>query len=245
LSRYGVDKGFTHIVAVGGDGTAHEVVNGLAGSSVIFGMIPSGSGNDFPKAVGIPLDTRLSIELLARNSTRQIDVGMLGSQFFINGVGIGLDGAVAARFSKMKTLRGEIGYLWGAIVEAIRYKGFNLEINTTHWSFHGPALLAGASNGPSHGGNFKLVPHATADDGLLDIYVFEDMALAKRIVSLPRVLFGKHLDMQGVHFKQVSKAEVTLDRQIQAHVDGEPLLLGAGTHTISVLPRALTVLSPL
>jgi diacylglycerol kinase (ATP) len=220
-------------------------VNGLAGSHVIFGIIPSGSGNDFPKAVGIPLDIRSSIELLSRNATRLIDLGMLGDQFFINGLGIGLDGAVAARFSKMKKLRGEIGYLWGAIVEAIRFKGFHIEINTPEWSFRGPALLTGASNGQYHGGNFKLVPQAKADDGLLDIYVFEDMSLTKRLVSLPRVLIGKHTNMPGVHFKQVSKAEITLDREIQAHLDGEPLLLGAGTHTISVYPKALKLLSPL
>jgi diacylglycerol kinase (ATP) len=220
------------------------VVNGLAGSSVIFGMIPSGSGNDFPKAVGIPLDIRLSIELLVRNSTRQIDLGMLGDQYFINGLGIGLDGAVAARFSKMKKLRGEIGYIWGAIIEAIRFRGFQIEISTENWKFRGPALLAGASNGQCHGGNFKLVPHARADDGLLDIYLFEDMSLIKRIVSLPRVLIGKHTNMPGVHFKQVSKAEITLDREIPAHLDGEPLLLGPGTHTISLYPKALKLLSP-
>lgn len=221
------------------------MVNGLAGSAVTFGMIPSGSGNDFPKAVGIPLDIRSSIELLVRNSTSLIDLGMLGDQYFINGLGIGLDGAVAARFSKMKRLRGEIGYLWGAIIEAIRFRGFHVEINTPEWSFRGPALLTGASNGQYHGGNFKLVPQARADDGLLDIYVFEDMSLIKRIVSLPRVLIGKHTDMPGVHFKQVSKAEITLDREIQAHLDGEPLLLGAGTHIISVYPKALKLLSPL
>jgi diacylglycerol kinase (ATP) len=220
-------------------------VNGLAGSSVIFGMIPSGSGNDFPKAVGIPLDIKSSVELLVRNATRQIDLGMLGNQFFINGLGIGLDGAVAARFSKMKKLRGEIGYLWGAIVEAIRFSGFHIELNTPDWSFRGSALLTGASNGQYHGGNFKLVPQAKADDGLLDIYVFEDMSLIKRIVSLPRVLIGKHINMRGVHFKQASKAEIILDREIQAHLDGEPILLGPGTHSISIFPKALKVLSPL
>lgn len=208
-------------------------------------MIPSGSGNDFPKAVGIPLDFQSSIELLSRSTTRQIDLGMLGDRFFINGLGIGLDGAVAARFSKMKKLRGEIGYLWGAIIEAIMFSGFHFEINTPDWSFGGPVLLAGASNGQFHGGNFKLAPQAKADDGLLDIYVFEDMSLTKRMVSLPRVLFGKHANMRGVHFKQVSQAEIKLDREIQAHLDGEPLLLGPGTHTISVHPKALTLLSPL
>ncbi len=219
------------------------MVNGLAGSSVIFGMIPCGSGNDFPKAVGIPLDTRLSIELLVHHSTRKIDLGMLGDKYFINGLGIGLDGAVAARFSKMKKLRGEIGYLWGAFLEAIRFSGFHIKVDTPGWSFRGPALLAGASNGPCHGGNFRLAPQAKADDGLLDIYLFEDMSLIKRIVSLPRVLIGKHTNMPGVHFKQVSKAEITLDREIQAHLDGEPLLLGPGTHKISVFPKALTLLS--
>jgi len=229
---------------VGGDGTAHEVVNGIVGSKVIFGMVPAGSGNDFPKVAGIPLDISEAIENLASKKTRRLDIGSLGSKYFINGLGIGLDGAVAFRFNQMKRLRGELGYLWGAIQETLRFKGFNVKVKTPDWNYTGTALLLGASNGQFHGGNFRLAPNAKADDGLLDVYVFEDMSIIKRIINLPKVRKGDHLNINGAHMKQAPRAEITLDREVKAHLDGEPIILKPDTYKIEVMPGALEIISP-
>jgi len=244
IARGAVNQGFSHVISIGGDGTAHEVVNGIAGSDLIFGLVPAGSGNDFPKAAGIPLEIPNAIRKLANRQTRRIDLGLFGDEFFVNGLGIGLDGAVAFRFNEMKKLRGELGYLWGAIQETLRFKGFNVKVKTPDWNYTGTALLLGASNGQCHGGNFKLAPNAKVDDGLLDVYVFEDMSIIKRIINLPKVRKGSHLNLKGAHLKQVPRAEITLDCEVKAHLDGESILLNPDTYKIEVVPKGLEVISP-
>ncbi|MDA2918150.1 diacylglycerol kinase family lipid kinase [Desulfobacterota bacterium AH_259_B03_O07] len=244
IARGAVNQGFSHVISIGGDGTAHEVVNGIAGSELILGLVPAGSGNDFPKAAGIPLETPNAIRKLANRQTRRIDLGLFGDEFFVNGLGIGLDGAVAFRFNEMKKLRGELGYLWGAIQETLRFKGFNVKVKTPDWNYTGTALLLGASNGQCHGGNFKLAPNAKVDDGLLDVYVFEDMSIIKRMINLPKVRKGSHLNLNGAHLKQVPRAEITLDCEVKAHLDGESILLNPDTYKIEVVPKGLEIISP-
>jgi len=242
LAREGITRGFTHIISVGGDGTAHEVVNGIAGSRVIFGMIPAGSGNDFPKAAGIPLEIPRAIEILASRSTRRVDLGLFGNQYFINGLGIGLDGAVSHRFRNMKRFRGELGYLIGAIQEALTFKSFKVEIITTAWQYRGTALLIGATNGPYHGGGFKLAPNAVVDDGLLDIYIFQDLPKLQRLIHLPKVRSGSHIELKEVEIKNAESVEINLESKIPAHMDGEPLHLEPGVHSVRVVPKALELI---
>ncbi|MCK5709494.1 MAG: YegS/Rv2252/BmrU family lipid kinase, partial [Deltaproteobacteria bacterium] len=159
FAKDAVREGFTHIISVGGDGTSHEIVNGLIGSSAVFGVVPSGSGNDFPKAASIPLDTKLAIETVFSGKERAVDIGKLGDKYFINGLGIGLDGAVSHRFKKLKLLRGPLGYLLVSIQEALTFKGFPARVKIDDWNYEGTLLLTGASNGLYQGG-FKLAPDA-------------------------------------------------------------------------------------
>lgn len=158
IAREALSEGFSHIVAVGGDGTSHEVVNGMLGSSAVFGSVPSGSGNDFPKSAGIPLGAREAVETVFSGRERKVDVGKLGDEYFINGLGIGLDGAVSHRFKKLKRFRGQLGYILGAVQEAFSFEGFDTEITIGDWKYSGRLLLAGASNGVYQGGKFRLAP---------------------------------------------------------------------------------------
>lgn len=243
MAREALARGFNYIVAVGGDGTAHEVVNGIIGSSAVFGMIPTGGGNDFPKAAGIPLEISQAIVTLARRQSRRIDVGLIGDRYFINGLGIGLDGAVSHRYRNMKRLKGELGYLWGAVQEALTFKGFEVEITIPGWSYKGAVLLMGASNGPSQGGDFKLAPEAKVDDGSLDIHVIRDMTPIRRLLQIPKVRQGKHLSLSEVEIRRAPWMEINLDRPLPAHLDGEPFYLEPGRHRIEVVPKALEVIS--
>jgi len=243
LAREATASGFPYIVAVGGDGTAHEVVNGLIGYHSVFGMIPTGGGNDFPKAAGIPLEIPQAVETLIQGRRRHVDVGLLGNSYFINGLGIGLDGAVSHRYRKMKRLRGELGYLWGAIQEALSFEGFQVEIKTPDWSYKGMVLLMGASNGPCQGGDFKIAPDARVDDGLLDIHVIRDMSPVRRLIQIPKVRQGTHLSLKEVEIRRAPWMEISIDRSLPAHLDGEPFYLEPGRHRIEIVPRALEVIS--
>lgn len=243
FARAACSGGFTHIVAVGGDGTSHEVVNGIIGSPVIFGAVPSGSGNDFPKSAGIPLETAQAVETLYSGRVRSVDVGKLGDSFFINGLGIGLDGAVSHRFKKLKRMRGQLGYLLGAVQEALSFKGFGVDINIDGWSYSGTLLLTGASNGVYQGGKFKLAPEAKVDDGLLDYHIIKDMSSLQRLIKIPKVLEGTHSGLAEVELRRGRVMEISIDRTVPAHMDGEPFYLEPGTHRIEAVPGALRIMS--
>lgn len=236
-------QGFSHIISVGGDGTSHEVVNGLVGSSAVFGVVPCGSGNDFPKAASIPLDIKKAIEIVFFGTERQIDIGKIGDKYFINGLGIGLDGSVAHRFKKLKLLRGQLGYLIGSVQEALSFKGFQVKVKIDDWTYEGSLLLTGASNGLYQGGKFKLAPEARIDDGLLDFHIIKDMSILNRLIKIPKVLEGSHADLDEVDIKRATRMELTLEDRIPAHTDGEPFYLEKGTHNIELVSSGLKIMS--
>jgi diacylglycerol kinase (ATP) len=243
FAREALSGGFTHIIAVGGDGTSHEVANGILGSTVVFGMIPSGSGNDFPKSAGIPLEPSRAVETILSGRERTIDVGKLGDIHFINGLGIGLDGAVSHRFKTLKRFRGQLGYVLGAVQEAFLFKGFRSEITIGDWRYSGTLLLTGASNGVYQGGKFKLAPGAKVDDGLLDFHIIKDMPSLERLVKIPKVLAGTHLSLAEVELRSGPRMEIKISRPLPAHMDGEPFYLAPGAHEIEVVPGALRIMS--
>jgi YegS/Rv2252/BmrU family lipid kinase len=241
FAREALSGGFTHIVAVGGDGTSHEVVNGILGSSIIFGAIPSGSGNDFPKSAGIPLETGEALETLFSGRVRTVDVGKLGDACFINGLGIGLDGAVSHRFKKLKHFRGQLGYIMGAVQEAFTFEGFRAEIAIGDWKFSGRLLLAGASNGIYQGGKFRLAPWARVDDGLLDFHIIKDMSPIERLVKIPNVLGGTHSGLAEVELRTGTAMEITVERRQPLLWTGA-VLYRSGRPQV-VVPKALRIMS--
>ena len=243
LAQQSIREGSDIRVAVGGDGTAHEVANAIIGTNSVLGILPCGSGNDFPKSVGVPLNLLGALENLVEFNIKEVDVGYIKDRFFINGIGFGMDGAVSHRFSKYRLIRGEIGYIWGAVIEALSYPGFRAEIAIPDWRFNGNILLSGASNGSYHGGKFQLAPNAKIDDGLLDVYVFKNMPRLSRLIKIPKVLNGKHLLLNEVYIKGSPFMEITLERPVPAHMDGEPFILEAGYHKIGINHKSLKVLS--
>jgi len=245
LARCAAERGVLSIIAAGGDGTVHEVANGLmqAGNpDTTLGIIPLGSGNDLVKALGLPLDPLAAIAVVKQEQRRWIDLGQLGSRYFVNGLGIGLDGAVAWRNSRLKHLRGEWAYLWGALREAVSFRSFSLKLQALDWTYEGGALLTGACNGPFQGGNFRMAPQAQPDDGLLDLYVIENFSILERLVHLPDVRRGSHLRLKQVHLVKVPWVSLEIERPILAHMDGEPFTLAPGAHQVTVKAHALPVL---
>lgn len=244
IARQAAESGVPCVVAVGGDGTVHEVVRGLLGSPAALGVLPTGSGNDFCKAVGIPLDLDRAIDVLVRRNARRVDVATLGDHVIANGLGIGLDGAVSHRYRRMKRLRGELGYLWGAITEALCFRAFPARIRAPEMSYAGPVLFCGASNGPYHGGDFRLAPEAKPDDGRLDVHIVRDMPPLRRLAEIPKVRRGAHLDLPQFTLFQAPWVEIAVAARVPAHADGEPFWLEPGRHRIEILPHVLEVIAP-
>jgi len=129
VARMGIESGFTHIVAVGGDGTVNEVTNGVVGTDAILAVIPAGTGNDFIRMTGIPSDYRQAVRLLAHGRERSIDLGRIDDQrYFVNGLGIGIDAQVAQDVLKMERMRGAVAYLYAAVKEVFKFKAFSVRL---------------------------------------------------------------------------------------------------------------------
>lgn len=244
LAAEAVEAGVANVVAVGGDGTTREVAQALLGRNVALGLLPTGGGNDFCKAVGIPLNLDQAVRTLARPRCRRVDVGRLNDTYFINGLGIGLDGSASLRYRHMRHLRGELGYLCSAVREALAFPPFMADVRGEDWEHTGPALSVGVSNGPYHGGDFRVAPHARADDGVLDAYVVRPVPYLARLPKLARIRRGAHLDMPEFELRRLSSVDINLEAPVPAHMDGEPLTLPAGRTRVEIVPASLAVLVP-
>jgi len=236
------EKGFSHIVSVGGDGTSSEIVNAIQGTNIIFTIIPNGSGNDFPKAAGIPTDFNSALENIVEGKVKSVDIGRFENRYFINGLGIGLDGAVAKRFKKLKILGGFPGYLVGAVIEAFKFSGFKAKINVNGRVYNDEFILMGASNGPTQGG-IRLAPEASVNDNLLDLHFINNMTSIKRLITLTRALNARHISMNEVNIIKLESATISVDRDLPAHMDGETFELKKGTHNISLIKNGLNILA--
>lgn len=237
-----VESGFSHIISVGGDGTSSEIVNSIEGKDVIFTVIPSGSANDFSKTVGIPIEFESALENVVNGEVKTVDIGKFDNRYFINGLGVGLDGAVANRFKTLRFLGGFFGYLVGALIEAFSFSGFKMEVNTGERVYKGKFLLVGASNGPTQGG-IRLAPEASVTDGLLDVHLINNMKLTKRLITLNKVLSARHTDVGEVNIVKSDRIELTVDKEVPAHMDGEPFIMKRGTYNIGIIKKGLKVLT--
>jgi YegS/Rv2252/BmrU family lipid kinase len=243
-----IEAGFTHIVAMGGDGTINEVANGILNSksSYPLGVIPAGSGNDFVRMIGIPADPMHAIDTLISGEERTIDLGyVVGDRYFINGLGIGIDAQVARDVLKMERLRGAVAYLYAAIKEVIRFKAFPVKLTGTNWTEERNFISLGITNGKYAGGGFKLAPRAEIDDGLVDIAAIEDFSSRfKRLINLPKARKGAHLKLNEVHYHQDRLVTVSSPAKLIAHIDGEVYRLPKSPFKVAVAPKALQVIAP-
>lgn len=247
---------FDRIAAVGGDGTINEVVNGIArvrmqsknrhGNCPALGLIPAGLGNDVARGLGIPRRLKGAYTTLIEARPRYVDIGEVNGRFFINGVGIGYDGAVASEMHKIRK-GGKILSGW------IYFKCLMHQL----WQFTPPLLtleidgnflpprryfLALAANRTSFGGVFNLAPKARFDDGLLDVLLVSAIPKHTFFLSIPRAITGKHLGLKHVSCYTARRITIKSDSAVPCHIDGESCY--DDQFSIKVLPKALKVVVP-
>lgn len=232
------------VVAAGGDGTVNEVAQGLVGTEATLGIIPIGSGNDYARVLGLPADPAVVVELLPRMRVRQVDVGMIGERYYLNSLGMGIDGQIALDYRRMRLLRGEAGYILATVWEALRFRGVEVEIRGDGWEFHGRILTTAVMNGPYAGGGFYLAPQARLDDGELDVVVIGNYPRLVRLAVLPKTRDGSYLELRRVHAKRARTLRVTSARPLPVHLDGELLPQPLQALEVTLLPGALRVLRP-
>jgi diacylglycerol kinase (ATP) len=245
VAKMGIDAGFSRVVAMGGDGTINEVVNGLLGSDAVLGVVPAGSGNDFIRMLGIPADPMQALDTVLRGVPQTIDLGRVGDdRCFINGLGIGIDAQVARDVLRMEGKRGSMAYISAAVRQVFRFKAFSVAMNTPEEQMELSCLSVGVANGIYAGGGFRLAPMADLHDGLLDLSAVGDYATLERLIRLPRVRAGKHVTWNRVTYRQTPEVTLSSSSNLIAHMDGEPYRLPGTTFTVRAVPEALRVLVP-
>ncbi len=243
---------FPVLVAVGGDGTINELVNGM-GPSNILGVLPMGSGNDFSKMLQLPHGTREILQVIAKQKTKLIDLGHITAvnsrfekveKYFVNSVGIGLDAKVAYEASKLRMLRGLAKYLVSAMKSIFSYTPAIAHVSFGLRESNGKHLLIAIGNGRSAGGGFYLTPDAILDDGLLDICLAKDISILETLKIFPFVLKGKHGRFSKIEFGQTANLTIKGDDDLPVHVDGEVIGLDLRAIAIDLKPRSLSVIVP-
>ncbi len=241
------EAGFTHVVAMGGDGTVNEVANGLVkvGSPLPLAVIPAGSGNDFVRMMGIPADPIRAIDLLESGEPRAVDLGhVVGDRYFVNGLGIGIDAQVARDVLKMERFRGATAYLYGAVKEVLHFKAFPVTLSGGDWEETRPLISLAIANGKFAGGGFKLAPRASVDDGLIDIAAIGDFPVPERLIRLLQARKGTHLKLSKVHYRQERWLSVASQAKLIAHIDGEIYQLPDERFRVEAAAQALRVITP-
>jgi len=177
LAREGAADGYRVIIAAGGDGTANEIANGIAGSGAALALYPIGSGNDFARALGYPRRRRDVPRFLRDARRRLIDVGEVNGRLFVNSAGVGIDGHVAQRIAATSRVAGKtLGYFAGSLVGIVTYRPQPMRVLVDGELHSGRFLTVVAANGTHFGSGMHVAPEASLDDGQLDVLLAGDLS---------------------------------------------------------------------
>lgn len=225
------------LLAVGGDGTIHEVIEGAAGSAHIqVGAMSAGSGNDFAR--GYHIFTRVSdVEHYYHHSTepRAMDLGQISvegqSHSFVNNSGIGFDAFITTSLNQSKlklwlnyVKLGRLSYMLLTIWALFTFKRFNavIQIGDQTYRFRNVWFIS-ICNGPYFGGGMKISPISKCDDQLLELTVVHDLSRIKLLLVFMTVFWGKHVNFREVEMLQANQFSLQVDAPTVSHVDGESL----------------------
>lgn len=254
LAKQAAAEGCDLVIALGGDGTAHEVVNGLmqvpAEKRPILGVVPIGSGNDFAHALGIPKRSDHALaHALKAETVSAIDVGLLTDEdsgrkeYFDNTVGAGFDAVVTIRSHKLPIIKGFLMYL-AAVIQTIVFNHVpaRIQFQSDSESWEDTVLMTTICNGGREGGGFLISPDSKIDDGILQFLAVKKISRLMMFRLVPEFMKGAHLRFPRIQLGSFKTLRMQSDRPLYIHADGEIFTsFGSNVRNISfeVAPGAL------
>lgn len=235
-------RGFSPVVAWGGDGTINEVASALMRRDAVLGIVPAGSGNGLARELGISLRPEEAIDTALRGRDRVIDVGELAGRPFVNLAGVGLPASVADLFAGLAG-RGLAGYALATARRLVSYRSQRYTLAIEGRAVERRALLIEVANGRQYGNGAVIAPRARLDDGLLDLVSVDPIGRARAVRGLWRLFNGTVDRHPYVHCSRVGEVTISADRPLRFHVDGEAVQ-GGRTLSAAVHPKALRVRVP-
>ena len=235
-----INRNFELVITAGGDGMVHSAIQNLAMSDVALLPLPGGTGNDFARALNIPLNVR-NFDWLEKLRFTRVDLASTDTQYFCAILSSGFDSRVNERANLLKWPKGRQKYNLAMIQELITFDSMPFHIIIDGTDYHRDAMLMAVANSTSYGGGMKICPNARLDDGLLDVLILNQVSKFEFIKVFPKVFKGTHIKHRQVELLRGAEIEIFADAT--AYADGEylqPLPV-----KISVAPKALKLLSPL
>ena len=228
------------VLAIGGDGTALEVARGMVGSESALGIIPAGTGNDFVKTLGVPLQPIDALDFILTHPAQRTDAGEINGEIFLNEVGTGFDVSVLEYAERAKkTFRGIVPYLYGVIMTMFRFHSITLTYAIDGGeSITTDAFVMSAANGQKIGGGIPIAPQAKVDDGKLDVAIIGKVQKIKLFSRLIGLLKGKILDFPETKYYRAESVTFTMP-DMRVNIDGE--IVREKTVSARVLPGALLI----
>lgn len=241
LAREAIKENAKKVIAVGGDGTINEVINGLITCNIDFGIIPAGSGNDVAKLLKLPKKTEDALELAIDGKSKMIDLGRVYNRYFINIASIGLDAEIAAwtKVSK-KVFSGKWAYIASILRNICTYRSIPLEIIIDGKEIKKDILLSAVGNGKYYGGGLKILPKASMDDGYFDICIVSNIPKWKLFFVFPSLFKGNHGKYNFVEFTRAKKVEIKTKENVKINLDGE--IEEGNNFEFEIVPKALNII---
>lgn len=257
ITNEALKDGYKHIIAVGGDGTINEVVNGfyeddkLINPQAYLSIVPAGTGSDFARMFDINVNEGYIKRLLCEGKGQTCDVVKAvfigwnrekSSRYFINAGDVGMGSETVARVNRnSKALGGFWSFLLAALVTAITYKNRQIKVKIDERVlYNGPCCLIAVANGQFFGGGMRIAPLASINDGYLDVIIVKDIGKIDLMANLYRVYKGNHLSHPKIGMARGQKVNVFSNDQIFLEVDGETA--GQGNVEFKVLPEGINLL---
>jgi YegS/Rv2252/BmrU family lipid kinase len=252
LARQAVDAGAELVVAVGGDGTLNEVVNGIAGRDVDLATIPIGTGMDFVRTYAIPTRFDDAVRVAVNGTPRTIDAGRVrhltwggdeAERWFANVGSVGMSGAVAQRANHMsKALGGRATFFYALTRTFLDWQNTEIVVRVDSGERRGRMHDVIVANGVWHGGGMKLAPDARPDDGLFDVVLIGDVSKLDFLTTAPKIYSGRHVTHPKVDVVRSARVDVHAVERLPIEVEGEQV--GTTPASFEVVPGALRVRVP-
>jgi len=255
LAKQAGEQGYDMVIAMGGDGTVHEVVNGLMqlpeGSRPILGVVPVGSGNDFAHAIGVPIESDHALAHALSGEAFPIDLAVMTDErgrreYFDNTLGIGFDAVVTIRSHKLPVVRGFLMYLT-AVIQTIllNHNPALIQFETDQEKWEDQVLMVTLCNGGREGGGFMLSPESKMTDGVMEYVMVRKVSRPVMFRLVPEFMNGTHPRFtKQIRMGSCKKISMTSNHPLYIHADGE-IYTSFGSNlrqlTFEVLPNALKV----
>jgi YegS/Rv2252/BmrU family lipid kinase len=228
-------EGFSEVWIIGGDGTINWFINQYTSIQLPLALFGGGSGNDFQWMLYDDKTVEQQVDQVLQGTPKLVDAGVCNEKFFLNGIGIGFDGAIVHDLLGKKKLAGKASYLLSILKHIISYPEKSCVLQLADETIKQDCFMISVANGKRYGGGFHVTPNAILTDGLLDVNIVGRISPIKRMRYLPVIEKGEHLNLDFIKYRQTNKIIIQSSTKLHAHADGE--YFQSDYFDIEILPK--------